>query len=522
VRSTKLVIVGAGIGGLTAGALLARRGFEVTILDRSTVPGGKMREVSVGGVRIDSGPTVLTMRWIFEEIFAEAGDSLEARLKLTPASVLARHAWTRSSPLDLYADIEQSYEAIGRFAGRGEAEGYRQFCEASRKIYRSLENPFLRSSRPTIASLVKDGARNPLDLWNIRPFATLWQELGRYFKDERLRQLFARYATYCGSSPFLAPATLMLIAHVEQQGVWLVEGGMYRLCTALAGLCNLNGATLRASADVQRVMVSRGQVAGVVLAGGEQIAADAVVFNGETAALAGGLLGAEAAASIDRHGEGQRSLSAVTWSMVAEAEGFPLARHTVFFSDNYAHEFKNLMGGRRLPSEPTVYVCAQDRTSEGARTAAGSERLFCLINAPPTGETGPLSELEVSRCNASLLTQLHRCGLTIAMSRAPITLTQPADFARLFPGSGGALYGRATHGWKASFERPRARTRLPGLYLAGGSVHPGAGLPMVALSGRHAAHCVMADLSSTGPSGPVAMRGGTSTVSAPMVRTRSR
>ena len=492
----KVVIVGAGIGGLAAGALLARRGVAVTILDRAAEPGGKMREVMVGGARIDSGPTVLTMRWVFDEIFAAAGGSFEAAVRLTPASVLARHAWSQGGSLDLFADKERSADAIGRLSGHAEADGYRRFCAASERIYKTLEGPFLKTARPTIGSLIREGAGNPLDLWNIRPFAVLWQELGRYFKDERLRQLFARYATYCGSSPFLAPATLMLIAHVEQQGVWLVDGGMQRLCQTMAGLCTAQGGVVRHGAQVEKLLVAGGKVAGVALAGGEQIHADAVIYNGDTGALAAGLLGPEAARTVAGPAPGRRSLSAVTWSMLAEASGFPLARHTVFFSDDYTTEFNELFSARKVPSRPTVYICAQDRSSDGARTGTGPERLFCLINAPATGHRGRLSSDEVSRCQTILTTQLAHCGLTIAAKPELTVMTEPADFARMFPGSGGALYGQATHGWKASFERPGARTKLPGLYLAGGGVHPGAGLPMVALSGRHAASCLMADLGS--------------------------
>ncbi len=493
-RPAKVVIVGAGIGGLSAGALLARQGVAVTILDRAMEAGGKMREVMVGGARIDSGPTVLTMRWVFDEIFAAAGGSLEASVRLTPASVLARHAWRQGGSLDLYADKERSADAIGRLFGRAEADGFRRFCAASERMYKTLEWPFLKTARPTIGSLILEGASNPFDLWNIRPFAVLWQELGRYFKDERLRQLFARYATYCGSSPFLAPATLMLIAHVEQQGVWLVEGGMQRLCQALAGLFVAQGGVVRQVAHVEKLLLAGGKAAGVALAGGEQISADAVIYNGDTGALAAGLLGPEAARTVDGSAPDRRSLSAVTWSMLAEPSGFPLARHTVFFSDDYTNEFNELISARKIPSKPTVYICAQDRGSDGARAGSGPERLFCLINAPAAGDRGRLSLDEVSRCQTILTTQLNRCGLTIAAKPELTVMTEPADFARMFPGSGGALYGQATHGWKASFDRPGARTKLPGLYLAGGGVHPGAGLPMVALSGRHAASCLMADL----------------------------
>ena len=219
-RSRRVIVVGAGIAGLVAALELARQGVAVTVVEKAAAPGGKMREVQIGAVRLDAGPTVFTMRWVFEEIFAAAGASLGSVLALTPAEVLARHAWNGGQCLDLFADIDRTAVAIGKFADAAEARGYRQFCARAKQIYETLEQPFLRSARPSAFALLnRAGLRGIGDLWRISPFNTLWSALGEYFRDPRLRQLFGRYATYCGSSPFLAPATLMLVAHVEREGV---------------------------------------------------------------------------------------------------------------------------------------------------------------------------------------------------------------------------------------------------------------------------------------------------------------
>ncbi len=196
-----------------------------------------MREVQVGTSVIDAGPTVLTMRWVFEQIFEDSGASLSAVLALRPLGVLARHAWSGAGRLDLFADIDQSADAIGRFAGKAEAAGYLAFCVESRRIYETLRDSFLTAQQEGPLGLArKVGLGRADDLLALRPFETLWQALGGHFRDQRLRQLFGRYATYCGSSPFAAPATLMLVAHVEQEGVWIVEGGMQRLAEALADI----------------------------------------------------------------------------------------------------------------------------------------------------------------------------------------------------------------------------------------------------------------------------------------------
>jgi 1-hydroxycarotenoid 3,4-desaturase len=516
----RAVIIGAGIGGLTAAALLAARGVEVVVAERAAAPGGKLRRIAIGDAGIDGGPTVFTMRWVLDEIFRAAGSSIETELRLTKADVLARHAWApgrgqdQPSRLDLHADIARSADAIGHFAGARDADGYRRFCAEARRIYQTLEGPFIRSSRPSPPELVgRIGLGAARDIWRFQPFTTLWKELGRYFQDPRLRQLFGRYATYCGSSPCMPPATLMLVAHVEQDGVWLVDGGMHGIAIALAGVAGRQGATFRYGAHVDEILTEGGAAKGVRLANGEIIAADAVICNGDVSAVGGGLFGRAAARAAPIVAKADRSQSAITWATVARTDGFPLLRHSVFFSADYASEFDDVFRRNRPPSEPTVYVCAQDRDDRGVRTgtAAGGERLLCLINAPANGDCHRYSSEEIAQCATRTFRLLERCGLTVSRQSETTIATSPTDFDRMFPGTGGALYGASSHGWTATFKRAGARTRMPGLYLAGGSVHPGPGVPMAALSGRQAAHSLLADLASSRRSRPAVMRGGMST-----------
>ena len=515
-RGAGVVIVGAGIGGLTAALLLGAQGYAVTVVEKAQRPGGKLRELFVDGHPIDSGPTVFTMKWVFEAIFASVGERLSDHVRVEKADILARHSWQDGSAVDLFADIDQTADAIGAFAGLAEARGYRAFCKRTAEVFASLDKPFMENPSPSPVGLAFSAGLGGLAaLSRIRPFTSLWSVVGDYFRDPRLRQLFGRYATYCGSSPFSAPGPLMLIAHVEQMGVWLVEGGMARIAEAMERLAIARGVVFRYGASASRICVHDSRATGVELASGEMVRADAVIFNGDPAALSSGLLGEPAENAAKSWRPADRSLSALTWSIRGDASGFPLSRHTVFFSKDYRSEFDALFGHGETPQDPTIYVCAQDRDAAGgSRQTPGGERLFLLVNAPARGDSSKLTETEIAACERRVTARLAQAGLTLSASPQARIATTPSDFNDLFPGTGGALYGRASHGWAASFQRPGARTRLQGLYLAGGAVHPGPGLPMAALSGRHAATAILQDLASTVSFHPMATPGGMSTPSA--------
>jgi 1-hydroxycarotenoid 3,4-desaturase len=269
---------------------------------------------------------------------------------------------------------------------------------------------------------------------------------------------------------------------------------MFGLVRALERRARALGVELLYEHCVERILVERGRATGVI-AGEEFRAADVVVFNGDASALANGLLGAGAARGGTPTPAEHRSLSAVTWAMRARVGSFPLVQHNVFFSDDYRLEFDSILGRGEAPSEPTVYVCAQDRGERDDRPL--EERLLVLINAPANGDRAERwTERERVQCTTATTKMLARAGLELN----PLTSVQttPAEFHRMFPGTGGALYGPRSRGAMSVLSRPGAASKVPRLYLAGGSVHPGPGVPMAALSGRLAAAKIREDLGSTG------------------------
>lgn len=486
-----VIIIGAGAGGLSAASHLAHSGLDVLVLEKEASEGGKMRQVRSDTAMIDAGPTVFTMRWVFEELFAKGGQAFASQLPLRPASVLARHVWPDMSQLDLHADPGESADAIGAFAGKGEADAYLGFVTECRQMYATLKDSFMAAQKPSPLSLMWR-VGNPGALWRTRPFETYWSRISRRFRDPRLRQLFARYTTYVGSSPFQAPATLMLIAHVEQDGVWLLPDGMRSLAGAMRRLAEGGGAAFRFGAEVRTINVSAGRVTGVRLASGEEIAASAIVFNGDVSALGAGLLGRHIASARMRVRVQNRSLSAVTWCTLTRTRGLPLHYHNVLFGDDYPDEFEAVFRRRTISAAPTIYICAQDRLEESP--VDRPERLLLLVNAPADGDSQTTGRQDSQMLSDRVEGQLARYGLTLSEPLHAARITGPDGFNHLFPASGGALYGRANHGPMASFARPGSATGIDGLYLAGGSVHPGPGVPMATISGRLAAERLLDDM----------------------------
>ncbi len=487
--ASRPVIIGAGVGGLAAAIQLARAGRPPIVLERAATAGGKLREVSHAGDRFDAGPSVLTMRWVFEELF---DGKLDEVIRLHAVDPLCRHFFPDGSVLDLFLDEDRSADAIERFASRRDADGYRAFRKHAAQIFDIVRGPFLEEPLPNLWNFLTP--KNLLAATRIDGMRSLWRALQSHFRDPRLVQLFGRYATYNGSSPFHAPATLSVIAHVENAfGIWACPDGLYRLAEALVARAEALGVELRYGAEVHRILVAdsgkQARVRGVALASGVELPTDLVIANADAAHVYGRLLDGVAPArrALAAYDKEQRSLSAfVLLGRYARAP-LPLAHHNVFFSRDYRREFDQLIDRAVPPDEPTVYVCCQDRVL--GEPSEPSERMFLLSNAPPEGQPTIDWPREERTAEERIVKLLDLFGWRLTAARdegAPARIT-PREMAERFPGSRGAIYGLSSNSMMAAFRRPPNRVEdVAGLYLCGGSVHPGAGLPMVALSARTA------------------------------------
>ena len=505
----RAIIIGGGIGGLATAVRLLAAGRQVTVLERAATPGGKMRRIAVDGRVFDAGPSVMTMPWVLDELCATAGVRTSDLLTLTPLDPLCRHFFADGTLLDLFSDDrvpeggraelawERSAAEIHRVIGLRAAEQYHRFRHHAARIFRAVEGPFLLRPVPRnpLALFLTHDFSDLLGLFHLDARRSLWGALGAFFDDPRLRVLLARYATYSGADPFLAPATLSVIPHIELAfGVYAVHGGMYRVAEALAELITRLGGELRCSAEVERVELDAAeQRAQAVHVGGERLVADDVIVNCDVTQLYARLLpGTRLRARHQRKIEAlPPSLSAYLNLIVAvDAQALPLCHHNVFFSADYPREFRELRDGP--PTDPTVYLCNPD-------WGQPEQRWFFLTNAPalPPADAPAASPSAAwtaeqnAACRARVGTKLARHGIQLAHhARAEQTVT-PSDFAALFPESRGALYGTAASSRLAAFKRPP--NRVPGvknLYCVGGSTHPGAGVPMVMLSAKIVAELI--------------------------------
>lgn len=492
-----IAVIGAGIGGLATALRLAHRGIRVTVLERHSAPGGKMRQLPTPAGPVDAGPTVLTMKPVFDALFKEVGLRLEDVVTFRRQNILARHFWQDGTMLDLVRDPHASRENVRTAFGATSAEDFTAFSTRARQLYEAFDAPMMQSKAPSLLELTRIVATHPRLILAMDPMRSLAASLDRQFSDPRLAQLFARYATYVGGVPNTSPALLALIWHAESQGVWHVEGGMHQLAQSIAKCAAQFGAEIQYDTHVRRIE-TQGDRACAVQTKDNRIAVDAVVFNGDPRALQTGALGPACETALGEQAVSPRSLSAHVMSFAATPMGVPLTAHNVFFAKDPKGEYTPLINGQ-IQHDPTLYVCAQDRF--GTTTPNGPERFEIILNSPPLDPVTPISPAQKEKvnqqCQTLILKQLRAHGLTFSPTPTADTITAPQDFDQLFPASAGSLYGRSPHGMMAAFKRPTTRTAMKGVYLAGGGAHPGAGVPMAVLSGRHAAEAILNDLSLT-------------------------
>ncbi|MDG1479188.1 MAG: phytoene desaturase family protein [Myxococcota bacterium] len=479
------IVIGAGLGGLSAAINLAAAGRSVDLFEAHDKPGGKAGSVIIDGVEVDTGPSVLTMPDVLDKILAKAGRKLSDVLTLRAPSPAFRYRYTDDTVIDVFHSLEETADNIGAALGSDARAELMAFITYAERIWSAAAPHFVYGPAPTWLNTIALGLQVHR-LVRVDPLRTMQQSINKRISSPHLRKLLLRYATYNGSDPRRAPATLNCIAHVELSlGGFGVQGGITAMVDAMVDAARSLGVRVHLSSPVEKVLVEK-RVRGVVV-GGEVHEADSVIVGADAALLAKRLLppGSPHGIRLDQ------SPSMSGWTGIYRAKRSERVPHTVLFCSDYDAEFADIFDRDRPPEDPTVYLCAQE-PCHGRTGWADEEPVFVMANAPPepvggrSADPWPALEARVDQ-------RLQSAGL-MTETDTMVWRRTPAQLAAHFPGSQGSIYGAASNDMLAAFRRPPNRiAKIPGLYLASGSAHPGGGMPLAMLSGQAAAAAVESD-----------------------------
>jgi phytoene desaturase len=499
-----VIVIGAGVGGLSAAIGLAARGAKVTVLEKNANIGGKLNVWEQGGFRFDTGPHVLTMLWALDKVFANAGRHLDDVLDLVRLDTVCRYHFEDGQTLDAPADPEDAARAIAKFAPGDEA-GFRRFLDYARQVSDTTTEPFLKQDfGASVHGIPTQTQWNQLrGFLALKPWRSLRDLISEHFTDPRLRQIFELYALYSGSHPARASGIFATVADVQwRQGTYYVRGGLYQLAQALRDAAESLGAVIQTETEAAEIIVKQGRARGVQMQSGARLFADAVVCNADALGAMTVLVphSARRRWTETRVQKIEPSTSAFLLLLGIQGEYPQLAHHNSFLAADGNAEFASIFDARRPAEDPTVGVACQS-VSDPTKAPPGHSNLFVMTNppalgtypqSPPQGGRGKYCfdwHSEAANYREIVLTKLERMGLSNLRERIVVEqMWTPLDLQSRYHAYRGAIYGLSSNGWRQGFLRPpQVSPDVSGLYFVGGSTHPGGGVPLCALSGTNVA-----------------------------------
>jgi phytoene desaturase len=483
VNGPDVVVVGSGIGGLVSALLLAERKLSVVVLESASEPGGKAGTAHFEGCEFDTGPSILTLPQVFEEVFREVGERLDEHVTLLRPEPAFRYYFADHGHFDVHHLLDDTVDSVRSSFGADAAREFAEYLEEARAIWEAAAPNFVLSEAPRFSKWVFGSLLRLPTLSRIDALRSMNQAIEARVRTPELRMILQRYATYNGSDVRRAPATLGCIAHVELGlGGFGVRGGIYELVRALVASCRARGVEFVFDACVDSIELARSGVSGVVCADGRRWTTRQVVVNADVAQVFDRLLPGKAA----RFGPPRQPASMSAYNAVYRAARRERAAHAVLFPSDYLAEFRDIFEEGRVPREPTVYLCAQE-VAQGRSGWTDDEPVFAMVNAPALSMAkGPEADPFETQTPRLIERGLLSAGDRVVWRRTP------EELAERFRGSDGALYGAASNDkWSAFRRAANEVVKIPGLFVASGSAHPGGGLPLVAQSGRQAARALL-------------------------------
>jgi phytoene desaturase len=468
-----IVVIGAGVAGLAVAIRLAAAGRRVVVVERNAVVGGKLANVAHGGATFDVGPTLVTLPHLLEELFRVGGTTLAGEVELVRVDPQFHDHWPDGATLVVPDGADATAAAFERFSP-GAGRAWRRFDERGGRIWDVATRTFLAGPLAPRRDLLRR-MRSPRDLLAVDPIRTLHGRAVATFDDPRLIQWAGRYATYSGSSPYRSPATLACIPHVERRfGCWYVMGGIGALAEVLRRLARTLGVDVRTGSEVVRIATTGDAVSGVETAAGDVVGAPVVVANTAAEHLYDDLLGDERA--LRRVRRAPRSTSALVALASVRGTTPGVGHHNVWFGGNERAEFDDLAAGR-MAADPTIYAAVPSVTDRSV-AAPGCESWSLIVTAPAGIRLDPAAARD------RVLSLLAARGVDLRPRIEWSDVITPLQLAARTRAPAGAIYGTSSDGRRAAFLRPANAGARRGLYLVGGSSHPGGGLPLVLTSAR--------------------------------------
>ncbi len=494
----KAIIIGSGVAGMASAIRLAAQGFEVNVFEKNSYPGGKLSSISRGGYQFDAGPSLFTQPQNIEELFALAGEDMAAYLQYERLPLACRYFYENGKVLNAYTDPAKFSTELQNIMGE-DATAVLTYLNQSAQLYNNIGSIFLNNSlhkastwlRPTIAKAF--ASINPKYL-----FKTLHAINSGSFTNPQTVQLFDRFATYNGSTPYQAPGMLSLIPHLEHnEGTFYPKGGMISITNALYNLAQKTGVRFYFNTPVDRIIETEGKALGIV-ANNKNIYADVVVSDMDVLFTYKNLLGDETFAK--KLTKQPRSSSAVVFYWGIKKEFKQLHLHNIFFSDNYKAEFDCLFNKGGMYNDPTVYLNITSKCEPGLHAPVGYENWFILVNAP--AYNGQNIQTMLAQCRANTISKLNRMLNTDIEALIEVEeILDPVQIEHKTASYAGALYGTSSNTKMAAFLRhPNFTNQIKRLYFVGGSVHPGGGIPLCLKSAKITADIIAKDKTKWGNS----------------------
>lgn len=475
---SRVAVIGAGIGGLAVAARLAKRGHDVAVFEQADHVGGKLGVIERDGFRFDTGPSVVTWPSLITDVLSLADTPEATNVTFEAIEPQTRYHYPDGVVLDAYGDAERMHRSFDHALGLGTGAAWDRLMQRAGRMWEAIEGPVLSEPVPDLSAMANRAAR-VRDLRAIAPHRSL-RNIGReYLHHPHQQQFLERYATYTGSDPRRAPAVQVTIPWLEQhRGVWYTPGGLFRIAEAFRSVVEALGGTVHTGARIDTVATADNRVTGVTSADGTRYAADVVVGNIEPRVLYGRLLEHPNATKWRDFAERpEPSLSAFVLLLGLQGRTPDRSHHTVLFSADYDAEFDAIFGASPRPvDDPTVYIAAPH---DPTLAPDGHEAWFVLVNAARQGPVDWDAGDTSPRYADHLLDLLAKRGFDVRSRIRTRMVLSPADLQRRTGAVGGAIYGSSSNGWRAAFLRPANATPLAGLYLVGGSAHPGGGIPLV-------------------------------------------